>query len=89
MDYHENGKAGDFIIYGIFSLEATITALGMAALFIGVCAINRVELVDRRVVSVEAVPSEKVNILWTDLYQDGEWVMEKLGNLFSPVAELL
>ena len=64
MDYHESGKAGDCIINRTLSVKATIAALGMAVLFIGGCATNRVELVDRGVVSVETLPSAKMKILW-------------------------
>ena len=56
----------------ILSVTTIISALGMAALFIGGCATNRVDLVDKGLVSVETVPSEKVKILWTDVYLDGE-----------------
>jgi hypothetical protein len=36
------------------------------------CATNRIDLVEEGIVSVETVPSKKVKILWTDVYQDGE-----------------
>ncbi len=36
------------------------------------CAANRIDLVDKGIVSVETAPSKKVKILWTRVYQDGE-----------------
>ena len=59
----------------ILSATATIAALGMAVLFIEGCATNREDLVDKGVVSVETEPSEKVKILWADVYQDGEEIV--------------
>lgn len=46
-------------------------ALGVLMAFIPGCATNRIDLVDKGLVSVETVPSKRVNILWTDVYQDG------------------
>ena len=40
--------------------------------FISGCATNRVSLVDENMVSVEKQGNESVEILWTDVYQDGE-----------------
>jgi len=49
--------------------------LGMLITSIPGCATNRVSLVDQSIVSVETVPSEKVRILLTDVYGDGENVV--------------
>jgi hypothetical protein len=46
--------------------------LGMAAIFVTGCATNRIDLVEQGIVSVETVPSKRVRILWTDIYQDGD-----------------
>ena len=40
--------------------------------FISGCVTNRVSLVDESLVSVEKQGNESVEILWTDVYQDGE-----------------
>ena len=42
------------------------------ALFIGLsgCSTSRVSLSDRSIVSVEKQDSEKIKILWTDIYQE-------------------
>jgi PDZ domain-containing secreted protein len=32
-------------------------------------------LVERRLVTIEKVPNERIKILWTDVYQDGEEVI--------------
>ena len=40
--------------------------------FISGCVTNRVSLVDESMVSVEKQGNETVEILWTDVYQDGE-----------------
>jgi len=47
-------------------------AIGTLTNVISGCATNRIDLADRGVVSVETVPGKRVNILWTDVYQDGE-----------------
>ena len=36
------------------------------------CATNRVSLVDQGIVSIKTVPSERVRILWADVYEDGK-----------------
>jgi hypothetical protein len=46
--------------------------LGMAAMLVTGCATNRIDLVEQGIVSVETVPSKRVRILWTDIYQDGD-----------------
>ncbi|MHC4187411.1 MAG: hypothetical protein ACYSRQ_04380 [Planctomycetota bacterium] len=47
-------------------------------------------LVDKELVSIEKVPNERVEILWTDVYQDGEKVtvsgaLKQHGHSSSPV----
>ncbi|MHC4478221.1 MAG: hypothetical protein ACYTEL_21495 [Planctomycetota bacterium] len=46
-------------------------AFGMLSIGISGCATDRVDLVKEGIVSVQTVPSKKVKILWTDVYQDG------------------
>ncbi|MFB0553258.1 MAG: hypothetical protein ACETWQ_08085 [Phycisphaerae bacterium] len=55
-----------------FFVVAIGMCLGMLATVIPGCATNRVDLVDQGIVSVETKPSKRVNILWTDVYRDGE-----------------
>ena len=45
---------------------------GILTIVISGCTANRTNLVDKGIVSVETVPSKKVRILWTRVYQDGE-----------------
>ena len=60
MRFHKSA-----ILAIVGSLLATITLSG--------CSSNRVSLADQRIVSVEKQGSEKVKILWADLYQqDGQ-----------------
>ncbi|MHB9068734.1 MAG: hypothetical protein ACYC54_00030 [Sedimentisphaerales bacterium] len=48
-------------------------AVGVLASIISGCAANQVSLVDKNLVSVEKQDSEKIKILWTDVYQkDGQ-----------------
>ncbi|MHC4266596.1 MAG: hypothetical protein ACYSUK_11815, partial [Planctomycetota bacterium] len=54
------------------------------------CTSSRVSLVDQDLVSVEKVPNERIEILWTDVYQDGEKVtisgaLKQHGHSSSPV----
>jgi len=70
--------------------------LGLAGIGLGVllvtisgCATNRVSLADAGLVSVETVPSKKVKILWTDVYEDGNdvvvyGVLRRIGHSSSP-----
>jgi hypothetical protein len=49
-----------------------------------------VSLVDKELVSIEKVPNERIEILWTDVYQDGEKVtvsgaLKQHGHSSSPV----
>ena len=44
----------------------------METFFVEGCATNRVDLVDKGVVSVETVPSKRIDILWTDVYRQGD-----------------
>ncbi|MHC4758916.1 MAG: hypothetical protein ACYTE8_09675 [Planctomycetota bacterium] len=48
------------------------TVFGMMTLVIPGCTANRTNLVDKGIVSVETEPSKKFEILWTDVYQNGE-----------------
>ena len=52
------------------SFAVIVVALGGIVLLSGCATISRVNLVKKGVVSVSAVPSEKVNILWPIVYQD-------------------
>lgn len=52
-----------------------LIGIGMLLVTISGCATNRVSLVDEGLVSVETVPSKKVEILWTDVYEDGNDVV--------------
>ncbi|MHC4645871.1 MAG: hypothetical protein ACYTBJ_10225 [Planctomycetota bacterium] len=59
-------------------LSTAIVTIGFGVLsaIISGCATNRTDLVDEGIVSVETVPSERVKVLWTDVYQDGQdWVV--------------
>jgi hypothetical protein len=49
--------------------------LGIVVTTVPGCVTNRVSLVDQGIVSVDTVPSEKVSILWADVYEDGEDVV--------------
>jgi hypothetical protein len=65
---------------GFGTLTATISG----------CATNRIDLADKGIVSVETVPSKRVNILWTDVYQDGEdilvyGVVQRLSHTSYPI----
>jgi hypothetical protein len=49
-----------------------------------------VSLVDQEVLSIEKIPNERVEILWTDVYQDGEKVtisgaLKQYGHSSSPL----
>jgi len=46
--------------------------LGLLAIAASGCATNRVSLIDKGVVSLETVPNERADILWADVYVDGE-----------------
>ena len=52
------------------SFAVIVVALGGIVLLSGCATISRVNLVKKGVVSVSAVPSEKVNILWPIVYQN-------------------
>jgi len=54
-----------------------LVGIGMGILLVTIsgCATNRVSLADEGLVSVETVPSKKVEILWTDVYEDGNDVV--------------
>ena len=54
-----------------FSVTAIIAVFGMVTFFIEGCATNRVDLVDKGVVSVETVPGKRIDILWIDVYRQG------------------
>ncbi len=58
-------------------LSAITVALscGMFVSIISGCSTNRVSLVDQGIVTVKTVPSEKVSILWADVYRDGKDVV--------------
>ncbi len=58
-------------------LSAITVALsfGLLASIISGCATDRTSLVDQGIVSLEAVPSDKVRIFWTDVYEDAEDVV--------------
>jgi len=47
-------------------------SIGILITVISGCVTNRIDLVDNGTVSVETIPSKKVNFLWIDIYQDGE-----------------
>jgi hypothetical protein len=56
-----------------FLLTVVVTQLGMLVFNISGCATNRISLVDTNQVSVVRHDSEKIEILWTDVYQkDGQ-----------------
>jgi hypothetical protein len=46
--------------------------VGVLGSIISGCAANQVSLVDKNMVSVEKQGNKTVEILWTDVYQDGE-----------------
>lgn len=54
------------------SLRMIVVTLSTAAMLATGCATNRIDLVDEGIVSVDTVPSKRVKVLWTDVYQDGE-----------------
>jgi protein involved in sex pheromone biosynthesis len=61
-----------------------LLAAGAMSFMISGCAANQVSLVDEKMVSVKEKSSEKVKILWTDVYQqDGRiWaagILEQQG----------
>jgi len=49
-----------------------LIAIGVLTAIISGCVTNRVSLVDENMVSVEKQGNETVEVLWTDVYQDGE-----------------
>ena len=52
--------------------KMTMVGILVATLILAGCSANRVSLADQSLVSVEKQDSEKVKILWTDIYeQDG------------------
>ncbi len=53
-------------------MTAIIVVFGMVTFFVEGCATDRVDLVDKGVVSVETVPSKRIGILWTDVYRQGD-----------------
>ncbi len=73
-------------------LSATIVALWFSVLpvVISGCGGNLVSLQDKNFVQVETMPSERVKILWTDVYQDGEdilvyGVVQRLSHTSYPI----
>lgn len=63
---------------------------GILVSFISGCATNRVSLVDENVVSVKKQCNETVEILWTDVYQDGEdtvayGVLQRMSHTSYPI----
>ena len=65
--------------------KMAMTWILIATLILAGCSANRVSLADKGLVSVEKQDSEKVKILWTDVYeQDGQtWiygVLKQRGN---------
>ena len=50
----------------------SLIAIGVLTTIISGCVTNRVSLVDQDIVSVEKQGNETIEILWTDVYQDGE-----------------
>jgi hypothetical protein len=52
---------------------SSVLILSVLMVFVSGCAVNRVSLVDTHQVSVARQDSEKIKILWTDIYQkDGQ-----------------
>jgi len=51
---------------------SSLIAIGVLTTITSGCVTNRVSLVDENMVSVEKQGNETVEILWTDVYQDGE-----------------
>jgi hypothetical protein len=73
-------------------LSAVVVTLGFSVLpvVISGCATNRTDPVDKGIVSVETVPSRKVNILRTDVYKDSEGfvvygVVQRLSDTSYPI----
>ena len=57
-------------------IKMTMVVILIATLMLAGCSANRISLAEKGLVSVEKQDSEKVKILWTDVYeQDGQtWV---------------
>jgi len=68
----------------------TIVGILLAALTLTGCSANRVSLADQGLVSVEKQDSEKVKILWTDVYQqDGQtWAYGVLKQRASSLSAI-
>lgn len=54
------------------SFLMVVASLSAITAAVSGCATNRVSLVDEGIVSVETVSSDKVRLLWTDVYDDGK-----------------
>ncbi len=66
-----------------------LIGLSMSATIISGCVTNRISLADEGLVWVETVPSKKVKILWTDVYEDGNdvvvyGVLRRIGHSSFP-----
>ncbi len=71
-------------------MTVIIAVFGMVAFFLEGCAANRVDLVDKGMVSVETVPSKRIDILWIDVYRQGDdsiiyGVLQQRGQRMCPV----
>ncbi|MHC4843552.1 MAG: putative periplasmic lipoprotein [Planctomycetota bacterium] len=68
----------------------SLILITVSVLTLSGCTSSRVSLVDQELINVEEVPNERIEILWTDVYQDGEKVMvsgalKQHGHSNSPV----